>query len=64
MITRARQKCKCIFIGLMLPSVHDRDDARVPIGDFHEGRLGHVEMSTRWVAPTTIIRGLGPVRRA
>lgn len=47
-----------------VPAVHDRDDASLPLSDFHEGGLSHVEMGSGWVAPSTIVRVLRPVRWA
>jgi hypothetical protein len=47
-----------------LPAVHNRDDTSFPLCNFHEGRFGHVKMNSRWVTPSTIIRGFGPIRRA
>jgi len=47
-----------------IPSVHDWDDASLPLSNFHECRLGHVKVNSRRVAPSTIVRILGPIRRA
>lgn len=47
-----------------IPSIHDRDDAGLPLSNLHERRLGHVEVGSRGVAPPAGVGVLGPVRRA
>lgn len=48
----------------MVPAKHDRYNATNRLGDLEKGRLGHVEMRARWVAPTTVVGVLRPVRGA
>lgn len=43
-------------INIYVPSIHDRDNASFPLSDLHESRLGHVEMGSRRVAPSTFVR--------
>lgn len=49
---------------ILLPSEHNGDNASLPVGDFYKGGFGHVEVSTRWVAPAAVVAVLRPVGRA
>lgn len=53
------KETKCINI----PAVHDRDNASLPLCNFHESRFGHVKMNSGRVAPASIVGVLVPVWR-
>lgn len=44
-----------------LPSIHDRHNSSLPVGDLHESRLGHIKMGTWGVAPSPSIGVLLPI---
>lgn len=47
-----------------VPLVVDGDNAGLIDGDVLPGRLRHVEVLPRWVAPPAAVAGQRPVRRA
>lgn len=47
-----------------IPAEEDGDNAGLPLGDLHEGRLGHVEVGAGRVAPPAMVGVLGPIGRA
>lgn len=51
-------------VARYVPAVLDGDDTAFPLSDFHECRLGHIKVFTRWVAPSPIVGILTPVWRA
>lgn len=46
------------------PLEENRDDATAIDADLLPGRLGHVEVRPRWVAPTAVVAGEIVIRRA
>jgi len=48
---------------LLEPSIHDRDNATVPVSYVHERGLGHVKVLARRIAPSAIVGIFRPVGR-
>lgn len=46
------------------PAEGNRDDASAILGDFKKGRFSKIKVLERWIAPATVVVGLGKVRRA